>query len=78
MGASYNVTLTAAGGTPPYSWNLQGGNLPGGLGLSSAGVISGTLGAGTAGNYSFTVKVSDNSTPMKNDTEHFSVRITEG
>jgi hypothetical protein len=78
VGSFYNVTLTAVGGTLPYSWNLQGGNLPDGLSLSPTGVISGTPGAGTAGSYSFTVKVSDNSTPVKSDTEHFSIRITGG
>jgi len=78
VGASYNVTLTATGGTLPYSWNLQSGNLPDGLSLSSVGVISGIPGAGTAGSYSFTVKVSDNSTPVRNDTERFSIRITGG
>jgi hypothetical protein len=43
VGKAYTATLTAAGGTPPLSWSLASGSLPGGLALaSSSGVISGT------------------------------------
>jgi len=41
-GVPYNVTLTATGGTPPYTWSLVSGALPVPLTLSPAGVISGT------------------------------------
>ena len=51
------VTLTAAGGTPPYSWSVSGGQFPPGLTLSPDGVVSGT--STQAGKFSFTVKVSD-------------------
>lgn len=39
-----NRTLTASGGTTPYTWSLNAGSeaLPAGLSLSSDGVISGT------------------------------------
>jgi uncharacterized protein (TIGR03437 family) len=41
MGTAYGpVTLTAAGGTGPYTWSAL--NLPAGLTLSSGGVLSGT------------------------------------
>jgi len=36
------VTLGAAGGTPPYHFSIGGGALPGGLSISSAGIVSGT------------------------------------
>jgi len=39
-GVSYNATLTATGGTAPYTWIQLG--MPGGLTLSSSGIISGT------------------------------------
>jgi hypothetical protein len=53
----YSNTLAATGGEPPYNWSVVGGSLPPGLGLSSAGVISGTPTAG--GMYSVTVQVGD-------------------
>ncbi|HYA17754.1 MAG TPA: putative Ig domain-containing protein [Bryobacteraceae bacterium] len=40
VGAAYSVTLTASGGTAPYTWKLDG-FLPAGLTLSPAGVLSG-------------------------------------
>ena len=56
--AAYSATLTATGGTTPYSWSITVGTLPAGLTLASAtGVISGTpTGTGTS---NFTVQVTD-------------------
>jgi hypothetical protein len=51
------VTLAATGGTAPLVWSLSAGALPGGLTLSSAGIISGT--PNTAGTFGFTVRVVD-------------------
>src|SRR5262245_34133646 len=57
MGVAYSATLTATGGGLPYSWSLAFGALPPGLGLSSAGVISGM--PTFAGTWTFTVRVRD-------------------
>jgi uncharacterized protein (TIGR03437 family) len=58
VNTAYSLSLTASGGTPPYSnWTISSGTLPPGLTLSSAGVLSGT--ATTAGICSFTVQASD-------------------
>src|SRR5215471_15863947 len=57
VGTPYSATLTATGGTAPYTWTLLSGSLPPGLSLSGAGVISGT--PTTAGTYTFTLKVVD-------------------
>ncbi len=51
------VTLGASGGTAPYTWALAGGAFPPGLTLSSDGVVTGTN--TQAGQFSFTVKVTD-------------------
>ena len=52
----YNAALHAVGGTPPYTWSVNG-SLPPGLSLNSAGGISGT--PNSAGSYSFVVQVAD-------------------
>lgn len=48
-GVTYNQPIAESGGTPPFTWSLNIGALPNGLGLnSSTGAISGTpTGGGT-------------------------------
>jgi putative cell wall-binding protein/alpha-tubulin suppressor-like RCC1 family protein len=53
----YTATLTATGGTAPFTWSVVSGSLPAGLSLSTAGSISGT--PSTPGTASFTVTVHD-------------------
>jgi hypothetical protein len=55
--SAYTSTLTATGGTTPYTWSVFSGSLPPGLSLSSSGTISGT--PTTTGGYSFTIQVAD-------------------
>jgi hypothetical protein len=56
LGASYAATLTADGGTTPYSWKVLSGSLPPGLKLhKSSGLISGKPTAN--GTSVFTVEV---------------------
>ncbi|MCS7026039.1 MAG: Ig domain-containing protein [Bryobacteraceae bacterium] len=59
LGNFYNQSLSATGGSPPYTWSLASGSnpLPPGLALSSSGVISGTPTA--TGVFNFTVRVVD-------------------
>lgn len=61
----FSGRAVALGGTPPYSFALANGNsLPPGLSLnSSSGVVSGT--PTLAGQYSFTLNVTDSSSPMQ-------------
>jgi hypothetical protein len=42
-GMYYSVQLEALGGVTPYMWKVTAGKLPGGLKLSSSGLLSGTL-----------------------------------
>ena len=58
----YSATVTATGGTTPYSWSATG--LPAGLNLNTAtGVLSGT--PTKAGTYNVRIKVTDSSTPVQ-------------
>ncbi len=57
---SYIQTISASGGTGPYTYTASVGAPPAGLSLSSGGVISGT--ATTAVNSSFTVLATDTTT----------------
>jgi Matrixin/Putative Ig domain len=70
---SYSAILAAAGGTPPYRWNLIGGALPPGLSFSSSGSIDGT--PVSANTYSFIVQVSDSGSPIRLDSKSLSITI---
>ncbi len=74
-------TLSATGGTGTasnYSWQVTGGALPGGLSLSTAGVISGTLlNTDTTGTDNFTVKVTDTVANLS-ATGSFSIVVDAG
>ena len=55
MGENYNTTLSAQGGTTPYTWSFQ--NLPQGLSWSDSGTISGI--PEVAADYTVEVSVTD-------------------
>ena len=66
LGTSYSQALSASSGTAPYTWTLNSGALPGGLTLSSAGVLSGTPTA--AGLFTFAVQVADSANGITTKT----------
>jgi large repetitive protein len=71
VNVAYNQSLTASGGTPPYSWSVTSGSLPQGLSLSQSGTISGTpTGTGAS---TFTVQVQDNAVQIA--TQSFNLTI---
>jgi hypothetical protein len=77
VGTSYSATLTASGGTTPYTWSLVG-TLPAGLAFNTTtGVLSGTPTASAAATpLQFTVK--DSSTPVQSQTATFTLTINAG
>ncbi|MEO5898228.1 MAG: phospholipase D-like domain-containing protein [Vicinamibacterales bacterium] len=78
VGTAYSQTLTAAGGTPPYSgWTVITGTLPAGLSLNaSTGGISGTPSA--AGTSTFTVRVSDSASAQATNSLSLTVAAPSG
>ncbi len=58
VGVAYApVTLTASGGTPPFTWRVSAGVLPGGLAIGSDGTVGGK--PSRAGSFHFTLQVAD-------------------
>lgn len=73
--ASYNTTLSASGGKQPYTWSITTGNLPAGLTLTaSTGKISGT--PTQTGNFSFTAKVVDSSSPLQSAAQSLTIKVS--
>jgi uncharacterized protein YjbI with pentapeptide repeats len=75
LGVQYNATLVAFGGTTPYYWTLNSGELPTGLTLApGTGVISGT--PTVAKVFIFTVQVTD--AGGQTDTQRYSIYTYSG
>jgi hypothetical protein len=71
VGSSYSATITASGGTSPYTCSLVG-TLPAGLILSGC-TVSGT--PTTAGSSSITVTVTDSGSPAQNASQNETIVI---
>ncbi|MCL2165150.1 MAG: cadherin-like beta sandwich domain-containing protein [Oscillospiraceae bacterium] len=71
VGTAYSETLVATGGDV-INWVVDIGNLPGGLSLSSGGVITGA--PTSAGEYNFTVKATN---PAGTDTKALSIKVVD-
>jgi len=74
---SYNQSVFATGGTPPYTWLLQSGTLPTGTSLTTTGtpanaVISGPLTA--SGTFNFSLKVTDSA--LVSATKAYTVTVS--
>ncbi|NBF09677.1 putative Ig domain-containing protein [Pseudomonas sp. Fl4BN1] len=57
LGNAYSATISASGGTAPYSYAVSAGALPTGLTLSPTGSLSGTPTA--IGSFAFTLRATD-------------------
>lgn len=77
VGSSYSATLSASGGTTPYTWSITTGSLHAGLALTQpTGQISGT--PTVAGNNSITFMVTDSGTPAQTDTKVLPLAVNAG
>ena len=75
VSVAYSATLSATGGTTPYTWSIASGSLPGGLALNAAsGAITGT--PTNAGTFTFTARVSDAGSPQQLASNALSITIS--
>jgi hypothetical protein len=73
VGMPYSQALAATGGTGTFTWTAQG-SLPGGLTLSTVGVVSGTPTTATAGT-TFTGVVTDSGSPPQSSSRALTIRV---
>jgi aminopeptidase N len=73
LNVAYDSTIEARGGSAPYVFSLISGTLPPGIELFSDGRISGRPSA--AGDYEFTVRVTDNASAI--DDQDFTVSVLD-
>ncbi len=74
VGAAYNQSIAAIGGTAPYTFSVSTGSLPAGLALGAAGAITGTVTA-AATDQQFTVTVRDSSSPQLADPQNYTIVV---
>ncbi|MCW3067879.1 MAG: Fibronectin type domain protein [Solirubrobacterales bacterium] len=69
----YAQSLTAVGGTAPYTFTVESGSLPEGISLSPSGELSGTPNA--AGASTFSVLATDSSSPAQSATKTYTLTV---
>ena len=75
VGVTYATTLSASGGTKPFTWSITSGTLPAGLILNaSTGAITGTPTTATAGT-PLTIQVQDTGSPTQTKTANLTLTI---
>jgi plastocyanin len=73
--SAYNATLTASGGTAPFTFALATGNPPPGVNLGANGALTGQpTGHGT---FSFSVTATDSSSAHCTGTQAFSILVAD-
>lgn len=76
VGSAYSATVAASGGTTPYAWSVSIGSLPPDLTINAAtGEITGT--PSSAGSFTFTLQVTDASSPMQTAARQFTISIVQ-
>lgn len=74
VGKYYSKTFTAVGGKATLKWTISSGALPAGMKLSTSGTLFGT--PKVAGSYTFTVTVTDASSPPNSSSETVTLTVT--
>lgn len=74
VGDAYAASITATGGTTPYTFTISSGELPAGIALAANGGLSGTVG-NSANTESFEVRIEDSSTPALVMSQFYTVRV---
>ncbi len=72
QGSNFSDTLSATGGSPPYSWTIAKGAIPGGLLLTSNGILEGR--PGVAGVYNIDIKIIDSLGAFTTSSFSFTVK----
>jgi hypothetical protein len=73
-GSSYDGPVTGVGGSAPYKWSISQGTLPSGISLGgSTGIFTGST--SKTGQFNFTVKLIDSSTPPQTTTQALEVTV---
>ena len=74
----YSTTLAATGGKTPYTWTITSGSFPAGLTLAASSGTIGVTPTASAQSSSFTVKVTDSSSPAQSASKPLSITIASG
>ncbi|MDN5848790.1 MAG: putative Ig domain-containing protein [Nitrococcus sp.] len=75
LNSAYSATISASGGTIPYSFAVSAGALPGGLSLASDGTLSGTPSASGTFNFDVTVTDASGGTGPFSQTQSYTLQI---
>ena len=72
----YSYSLQASFGTPPYTFQIVSGSLPSGLTMDQQGHITGTPSG--AGQFAFSVQVTDSSQPPRKQVFNYTLGVAVG
>ncbi|HTS38512.1 MAG TPA: putative Ig domain-containing protein [Candidatus Solibacter sp.] len=72
-GARYELNFHARGGVPTLHWKLERGAVPEGLRLEEGGLLDGS--PGRAGEFQFTISVTDSGKPQQSVQKQFFLRV---
>lgn len=74
VGADYDASVLATGGAAPYSFAVSAGSLPNGIEIDASGTLSGAV-LTSARTETFTIEVSDSSSPQLTAAMEYRVRV---